>query len=123
MRLLLDTHIYLWWDDGGAKLSKVVDAALRNPDNTIYVSAASVWEIAIKRSLGKLAFGKAIAASIAINQFNQLPITPEHAEEAAALPRLHRDPFDHLLIAQARIEQLTLVTTDAKIRKYSVAIL
>jgi PIN domain nuclease of toxin-antitoxin system len=122
MRLLLDTHIYLWWDDGGAKLAENIDAALRDPDNTIYVSAASIWEIAIKRSLKKLTFSKGIAASIAANQFNSLPITAEHAEEAASLPRHHRDPFDHILIAQARIEQMTLVTIDAKIGKYAVSI-
>ena len=94
--------------------------AIADPANEIHVSAASVWEIGIKRVIGKLGFAQRIVETILAHRFQLLPITGEHAEHAAELPRHHADPFDRLLVAQALLERLLLGTQDLKIRPYQV---
>ncbi len=127
MRLLLDTQIFLWFLEGGSRVPREAREAIRSGNNTVMVSAASVWEIAIKASLGRLAIARAdvlrLPELVAASGFDELPIRFEHAAAIAALPMHHRDPFDRLLIAQARAETLTLVTTDATIRAYDVPVL
>jgi PIN domain nuclease of toxin-antitoxin system len=119
--LLLDTHAFLWWDADLPGLGAAARSAIRDSANNVFVSAASVWEIAIKRRLGRLRFEGSPTANIARNGFQPLAISPEHAERAGDLPLLHSDPFDRLLIAQAQMEGMTLVTVDRKIQLYSVA--
>ncbi|HVA11875.1 MAG TPA: type II toxin-antitoxin system VapC family toxin [Stellaceae bacterium] len=121
MNLLLDTHTLLWWDEQPELLGDAARAAIREQRNAVFVSAVSVWEIAIKHKQGRLRFSGSPAAMIARNGFLPLPILPEHAERAGNLPLLHSDPFDRMLIAQAQTEGMTLVTVDQKIRLYTVA--
>jgi len=122
MRLLLDTHVFLWLEQNPRELSPVVLAALQDPENTLYLSAASIWEISTKRKKGILKFDGEVQSVAARYGLIDLPISWLHAETAGSLPMLHRDPFDRMLIAQTQIERLILVTTDAEIRKYSVAV-
>ncbi|AWJ88151.1 PIN domain nuclease (plasmid) [Azospirillum sp. TSH58] len=118
MDLLLDTHVFLWWDAGADPISPAVRAAIANPDNRVYVSAASVWEIAIKSSKGKLAFTGSPSAAIVLNSFLPLAIDPAHAERAGGLEWSHPDPFDRMLVAQAQAQDLTLVHADGVIAGY-----
>lgn len=120
MRLLLDTHAFLWWDSEDAKLPEILRSAIESATNTVYVSAVTVWEIAIKRASGKLVYGQGVGRAIREHGFEALPITVEHAEWAGSLPQLHRDPFDRLLVAQAQLEGLVLVTVDEQILRYQV---
>lgn len=120
MKLLLDTHAFLWWDSNDALLPDGLRAAIASPQNQVLVSAVTVWEIAIKRALGKLVFGQGLGKAIEDYGFAALPITVEHAEWAGSLPQLHRDPFDRLLVAQAQLEGLVLVTVDEQIVRYAV---
>ena len=123
MNLLLDTQIVLWWLDDTPELSKAVREVVQDSDNVIYVSSATIWEISIKRALGKLVIGDDYLTEIADQGFVELPIRWQHAKRVEALPMLHRDPFDRLLIAQAQTLGLTLVTTDGMIREYAVNVL
>ena len=118
MILLLDTHVFLWWDSDHASLSAEAKALIADAANRVLVSAGSIWEIAIKRRLGKLSFDGSPAAAIAANDFEALPILPLDAEQAGELAWAHADPFDRLLVAQARRFAATLVTADAAIRGY-----
>jgi PIN domain nuclease of toxin-antitoxin system len=120
MKLLLDTHAFLWWDSNDARLPIVLHSAIASPGNEVFVSAVTVWEIAVKRALGKLVFGQVLLKAIEGHGFAALPITVEHAEWAGALAQLHRDPFDRLLVAQAQLEGLVLVTVDEQILRYQV---
>lgn len=120
MKLLIDTHVFLWWDSDDSKLPEEFRSAIAAPQNEVYVSAVSVWEIAIKRASGKLIFGQTVGRSMERHGFRSLPITVEHAEWAGGLPPLHRDPFDRLLVAQAHLEGLVLVTVDDQILRYQV---
>jgi len=118
MRLLLDTHIFLWVVAGSvsltAKARKTIEAA-----EAVFVSAASIWEIAIKARLGKIdADPDAVVAAIDASGFIELPVRAAHAARVAALPPLHTDPFDRLLIAQAIAEPLRLLTADAALKGY-----
>lgn len=123
MRLLLDTHALLWWLLDDAALPGSARRAIERAE-AVYVSSASVWEIAIKQRLGKLPELSLSAAElpelIAQCRFAALPITDRHAAGVAALPHHHRDPFDHLLIAQAQAEKLVLVTRDDRFAAYGV---
>ena len=101
MNLLLDTPIALWWLGDTPELPDTVREVVQDSDNVVYVSAATIWEIAIKRALGKLEIGDEYVSEIAAQGFVELPIRWEHAKRVEALPMLHRDPFDRLLIAQA----------------------
>jgi PIN domain nuclease of toxin-antitoxin system len=120
MKLLLDTHIFLWWNAGDPKLPRAMRDEILSDQNTILVSAVTVWEIAIKRASGKLSFDLQIGKAIAGHGFSALDIAVAHAEWAGALPALHHDPFDRLLIAQAHIEGLVLATVDAQVLQYHV---
>ena len=117
MRLLLDTHAFLWWRMG-ARMSAAARAALQDPANDVFVSGAVAWEIVVKRALGKLDFPGGVRAAVADEGFVELPIDVAHVDELGALPDLHRDPFDRVLVAQARVESLTLVTRDPQILRY-----
>lgn len=122
MRLLLDTHALLWWlADSG--LDPITARAVSDPRNDVFVSAASVWEIAIKKALGKLSAPDNLAEAIAGSGFEPLPISLAHATKAGELPPHHQDPFDRMLIAQAQLENLTTVTRDARFRLYDVPLL
>lgn len=119
MRLLLDTHAFIWWDEGvisprGRGL--IVDA------EEIYISAASAWEIAIKTAIGKMQASAPLATAIADYGFTPLPIAVAHADAVRELPPYHSDPFDRLLIAQATSEGLTILTADSKFEPYRVLI-
>ena len=121
MRLLLDTHVLIWWD-AGRRLSAAARTAIRDAEE-VYVSAASAWEIAIKASLGKIVSSRSVAQATAECGFVELPVTFAHAEQLASLPALHRDPFDRLLVAQAIAEDLTVVTRDPAITRYQVPVI
>ncbi len=119
MRYLADTHAILWWlagEDLPAKASRV----LMNPDNEIYVSAASGWEISIKRALGKLKAPELLTDILEEEGFVELPITVSHGERAGVLPSIHNDPFDRMLVAQAQLEKLVVITRDRNIPRYGV---
>ena len=118
MNLLLDTHVFLWWDKQDPTLNAAARAAIQEPRNAVFVSAATVWEIAIKRRLGKLVFNGSAAAAIGANGFHELPILPLDAEDAGNLSWHHGDPFDRLVVAQAIRQGLILVTADKAIRGF-----
>jgi PIN domain nuclease of toxin-antitoxin system len=118
VRLLLDTHVFLWWRADAPELPAAARTAMLDRANDVYVSAAVAWEIAIKRALGRLEFEGRVADAVAEEGFLPLAIQLAHADEVSRLPALHRDPFDRLLIAQARTESLTIVTADPVFRKY-----
>jgi PIN domain nuclease of toxin-antitoxin system len=121
VRLLLDTHVFLWATSEPGRLGERLRQALAAPENAVLVSAATVWEIAIKRALGRLDFPlEELDAVLARAGFDHLPIEAGHAITAGGLPRHHADPFDRMLIAQARVEGLTLVSEDAAIAAYDV---
>jgi PIN domain nuclease of toxin-antitoxin system len=119
-RLLVDTHALLWWltDDPG--LSEKAREALADPANDVLVSTASVWEIAIKRVLGKLSAPDDLPDHIVAQGFSWLPVGAEHAWQVRDLPPHHRDPFDRLLVAQALSERLPIVSADARFGAYGV---
>lgn len=123
MRLLLDTHAILWWLAHDPTLAPAAREAIEIPANDVYVSAASAWEISIKRALGKLNSPADLEGQLANHGFRPLPITIGHASAAGALPRHHSDPFDRMLVAQAMLETLVLVTRDARIGLYGVQVI
>jgi len=124
VKLLLDSHAFLWWLAEDPKLGAEARQAVAAPSSVIHVSAATVWELSIKAALGKLDLdGADLVEEIEENDFLELPMTARHSLAAAALPRHHEDPFDRMLIAQARIEGLTIVTRDSAFRQYGVSIL
>ena len=127
MRLVLDTHVLLWWIDGDPRISDRAQALISDADNTVSVSVASVWEIAIKAGLGQLEVPPDLRGylrrQLARNDFELLPVLFEHAVAVRDLPLHHRDPFDRLLIAQARIERLNLVSRDARMKAYEIDVL
>ena len=118
MRLLLDTHVLIWWDEG-ARLSRAAGAAIREADQ-VYVSAVTGWEIAIKTALGRLQPSRTVSDAIQETGFEELPVRLRHAEALARLDSHHRDPFDRMLVAQALVEGLTLVTRDRVFASYEV---
>ncbi len=121
MNLLLDTHVLLWALDTPERLGVEAREVLRDPRHQVVVSAASAWEISVKAALGKLRFDGDLSRVLKAVGFDALTISVEHALAAGALPAVHRDPFDRMLVAQARIEGLTLVTRDAVFDGYDVA--
>lgn len=124
MNLLLDSHTFLWWLADDPKLGKRARQAIADGSTLVHVSAATLWEIAIKQALGKLEVESAdLAAEIPANGFVELPITGSHALRAGALPRHHDDPFDRMLVAQALDEGLTLVTRDPALEAYELSTL
>ena len=119
-RLLLDTHVLLWSLTEPRRLSERARAVVEDPRSEVFVSSISGWEIALKRALGKLQAPDNLEASIKKQGFTPLPLTFHHAEQATALPPHHGDPFDRMLVAQAQIEGLTVVTKDRHISRYDV---
>lgn len=122
MNLLLDTHALLWWLADDRELSREASSAISDARNEVFVSAATAWEIAIKRAMGKLAAPANLLAAIAAGGFQELPITLAHALAAGELPPHHADPFDRMLVAQAKLEGLTLVTRDQRLAAYQIPI-
>ena len=122
MSLLLDTHVVLWWLAADVRLPHELKQRL-DDDPDVRVSAVTIWEVGIKQSIGKLEAPHPLVERIAQSSFRQLPITFDHAVAAGRLPRLHRDPFDRMLVAQAGAEGLTLVTRDPQIHRYDVDLL
>ena len=120
MNLLLDTHTLIWALEDNPSLSELARVAIVDGENMVFISAVSVWEISIKKALGKLEAPDTLLDEIERIRFTPLDITLEHADRAGKLPAIHLDPFDRMLIAQAQSEQLTLVTRDAEIQKYQV---
>lgn len=118
MRLLLDTHAYLWWLGNDPRLWEPARRAMADPSSVVFVSAASIWEIAIKIQIGKLEFDGDPLEEIEASGFLELPMTARHSFAAGSLPRHHDDPFDRMLLAQAHLEGLTLVSRDRAFRDY-----
>lgn len=119
MRLLLDTHIFLWWVREDKRLPKISVEKIKEAEE-VYISSGSIWEIAIKMRLGKISGDMdALIQEIHNSHFLELPVTNQHAATTLELPDIHRDPFDRILIAQAVSEPLVLLTADPKLKKYS----
>lgn len=121
-RLLLDTHVLLWWLEDSPELSEDLKDRI-DSELEVHVSAATVWELSIKTALGKLEIPDVLTELLEQSGLSELPIRFHHAERAGRLPPVHRDPFDRMLIAQALTERLTLVTRNELIHKYDVPIL
>jgi len=121
MKALLDTHVLLWWLDNPKLLSKKAFDIISNENSIIFVSAVSIWEIVIKQSLGKLDIPDKIQPLIESEGFTELPISFAHAKTVGTLPKLHNDPFDRLLIAQAIHEKLPVITRDSEIANYPIS--
>jgi PIN domain nuclease of toxin-antitoxin system len=121
VRLLLDTHACLWWLANDARMGSSTRQTIQD-SNIVFVSAASAWEVAIKVALGKLETPGPFTEAVEACGFTKLPITFEHAERAAGLPRHHGDPFDRMLVAQAFAEGLALVTHDRRFQPYGVTV-
>ena len=120
MNYLLDTHVLLWWLDDNPTLSRNARKVISNTENMIFVSAAVIWEIRIKEALGKLEIPKDFQSVLKEQPFAILDITAEHAHAIGGLPMIHRYPFDRMLVAQTKLEKLTLITRDSHLRKYNV---
>jgi PIN domain nuclease of toxin-antitoxin system len=123
LKLLLDTQAFLWWMSGSSRLSRGAREAISDSGNQVLFSVASAWEIAIKRSLGKLRAPENIAGAIEAESFDLLGIDLSHIEALDRLEHHHRDPFDRILIAQALVERATLVSGDAIFERYGTVIL
>lgn len=123
MRVLVDTHILLWWLSADPSLPPPAEGAIADPDVEVWVSAVTAWEIAIKRAAGRLEAPDDLLGALSANDFDSLPITVGHALAAGALPDHHADPFDRMLIAQARAEGLTLISVDGRFPDYDVDLL
>jgi PIN domain nuclease of toxin-antitoxin system len=124
MKLLLDTHVWLWWQMHPERLNDEARDKIASPESEVFFSAVSTWEMAIKIAAGKLQLpvpmDELIPESLLRDDFGSLPLQQHHCFELARLPMHHRDPFDRMLVAQARAEQLTLVTADRQLARYEV---
>lgn len=123
VRLLLDTHVLLWWLANDSNLGEDARSGISNQNSVVYVSAATVWEISIKRALGKLDVPSDLLLQIERNRFEPLSTTVSHPQVAGALPHHHDDPFDRMLVAQAMAEGLTLLTRDERMGLYGVGVM
>lgn len=121
-RLLLNTHVVLWWLSDDQRLGQESRRQIANPGNRVAASAASAWEMAVKSSIGKLSVPDGVEGAILECGFKPLAITMEHAARVGELPLLHRDSFDRMLIAQAQLGGLDLLTADAGLRAYAVKV-
>ena len=119
MRLLLDTHTFLWWRTDSPRLGRTIRRTIATAD-LVWVSAVSGWEVAIKQALGKLRLADSFASMVTASEFDELVLTLRHTEQLAALAPHHHDSFDRMLIAQAQVEQVTLVTHDRQFKVYDV---
>lgn len=122
-RLLIDTHVFIWWLTDDPALGPMARSAISRGGNVVYVSAVTPWEISIKRSIGKLHFEADMDEAMERNRFFPLSITHAHAEQAGELPRHHGDPFDRMLIAQSQMEGLILVSADTVFSQYGIRLL
>ena len=120
MKLLLDTHTYIWWCQTPHKIRESARTLIEDAENEIYISVASPWEMTIKQQKGKLTIDTAILRPDRLYGFELLSITTEHTEAYAQLPLLHRDPFDRIMLAQAMAEELTFVTHDRNCLRYTI---
>jgi PIN domain nuclease of toxin-antitoxin system len=118
VRILLDTQLVLWWLANKRSLSKAARELISDPENAVFVSAVSLWEIWLKESLGKLRLPADFEAALAAESFESLPLTAAQTRQVASLPWHHRDPFDRMLVAQACAENLTLLTADRALAAY-----
>jgi len=123
MNLLLDTHVLLWWLDDPLAMDGRAMKSIADGNNVVFISAAVIWEIRIKQALGKLTIPPDFQKVLEREPFDMMPITVEHAHAVGDLPAYHRDPFDRMLVAQATVEKLTLVTRDHHLKKYGIQIL
>lgn len=127
MKILLDTHIFLWFISGDSRLSTDLRDAIRNPDNEIYLSVVSVWESIVKYQLGKLPLPESpeiyLPKQRDLHQVTSLALDEISVAQSAKLPPLHRDPFDRMLICQALQNGLTIATVDPAVRAYSVSVI
>jgi len=126
MDILLDTHAAIWFFEGNPKMSTSAREVIGNLDNMIYISIASLWEFAIKLNTGKLVFDGGLDGfmdTIYMNEFALLEVAPEHIRATINLPIIHRDPFDRMLIAQAMVENMAIMTIDENILKYDIKII
>ena len=123
MRLLLDTRVLLWWLADDPSLGEEARAGISDASSAVFVSAATVWEISIKQALGKLEAPSDLLRQIELNRFEPLSIKVSHAYTAGGLPPHHDDPFDRMLVAQAMMEGLTLLTRDPRMSRYGVGTL
>jgi PIN domain nuclease of toxin-antitoxin system len=122
LKLLLDTHILLWWLDANPLLPQGAIGLIRDPENTIFVSAVSLWEIWLKQSLGKLRLPANFVERLAGESFESLPLTAAQTRRVAEMEWVHRDPFDRMLVAQAQVENLVLLTADEVLAAYGAAV-
>lgn len=120
---LMDTHIFIWWMERNSRLSQDIVDLLSNPYNTIFLSVISIWEMVLKKQIKKLKLSRDITVGVKASGFTVLPLELSHVLGIERLPFLHKDPFDRLLIAQACVEDLIILTEDAKIKQYDVKIL
>lgn len=121
MKLLLDTHLLLWAAGEPKRLSKQARTLIENPDNELLFSAASLWEILIKRGLGREDFkvdARLLRRGLLDNGYSELPIVSDHVVATESLPQIHKDPFDRILVAQATVEGVTLLTIDSVVSQY-----
>jgi len=127
MKILLDTHIFLWFISGDTKLSTDVRDAIRDPGNEVYLSAVSIWEAIVKYQLGKLPLPESPETYLPkqrdLHQISSLALDESSVVQLANLPPLHRDPFDRMLVCQALQNSLTIATVDAAVRAYSISVL
>ncbi len=123
MKILVDSHVAVWWLSDPSQIKSPTRSAIQDPANQVFLSAASVWELSLKISKGKLVMPVGFADELKRDGFDPLPISAVHALATSELPQIHSDPFDRMLIAQAREEGLLLATRDGLIRQYDVATL
>jgi PIN domain nuclease of toxin-antitoxin system len=122
LKLLLDTHVLLWWLEGSVRLSRQARRTIAGSEE-VWVSAASAWELGIKSALGKLRTPDDLEFQVKASRFRELPVTLAHAVAAGKLPRHHNDPFDRMLVAQAALESLTLLTVDRQLQAYGIRVI
>ncbi|MBF0266097.1 MAG: type II toxin-antitoxin system VapC family toxin [Gammaproteobacteria bacterium] len=122
-KILIDTHVFLWWISDNKNLGENARKYISNPQNRIYLSSVSSWEISIKKNKGLLEAPDDIASIVNEEGFEELPISIFHGELAGKLESIHKDPFDRMMIAQAKAEAMELLTDDLYIKKYSISII
>ena len=122
-KLLLNTHVWLWWLNNDPHLGEKTLQTIADPRNQVFISAASTWEISIKSNIGKLKAPEDMDSIVDDEGFSKLPISLFHGQQAGKLADHHQDPFDRMLIAQAQAEGLTLVTNDLTLQKYGIALM
>lgn len=118
MRFLIDSHLLLWWLNRDAKLSSRAKAFMEDPENTLFVSAATFWELRIKQQIGRLHLPGNFLSIVFASGFEPLPVSPQHTEQLSKLPAHHKDPFDRMIVAQAAAENLQVLTSDEQLTQY-----